>query len=82
MRMKEAGLLDVCWKQFEVGSSYCRRKIDQETNKKKLDDNKKKLLTLKGMSGAFLVLATSYAIAVIVFILEIYNCHIISKEKY
>lgn len=50
--------------------------------KKKLDDNKKKLLTLKGMSGAFLVLATSYAIAVIVFILEIYNCHIISKEKY
>lgn len=36
MRMKEAGLLDVCWKQFAVGSSYCRRKIDQETNKKKI----------------------------------------------
>jgi len=72
MRMKEAGLLDIWWKQFSVDSSYCLRKIDKETNNKKSGDNKKPL-TIQGLSGAFLILGVGSSIAIAVFIVGI--CH-------
>jgi len=70
--MKETGLLDVWWKQFAADSSYCLRKIDQEMNNKIKDD--KKPLTLKGLSGAFLILCAGCFLAIAVFIIEI-CCH-------
>ena len=78
MRMKEAGLLDVWWKQFAADSSYCLRKIDQEMNNKIKDD--KKPLTLKGLSGAFLILCAGCSLAIAVFIVEI-CCHSRIYEK-
>ena len=73
MRMQEAGLLDVWWKQFSTDASYCLRKIDQEVNNK-VGDDVKKPLTLKGLSGVFLLLIAGIVVSIIVFILEI-CCH-------
>ena len=69
MRMEQAGLL----RAFQNGRSddptYCLRKINQETNNNNVKDVRKPL-TLKGLSGAFVVLGVGYALAVLFFLLE------------
>lgn len=68
--MQEAGLLDVWWKQFSIDSSYCLRKIDQETNSKRFGREDKKSLTMKGLSGAFLISGVGSSLAIAAFIVE------------
>lgn len=71
--MEQAGLL----RGFQNGGmngadpNYCLRKIQQEMNVK-MGKQDKKPLTLKGLSGAFVILGVGYAFAILVFLSE--NC--------
>ena len=65
MHIHEAGLYEVWWKEFTADPSYCLKRNEQQ---KKAGDDDKKPLTLKGLSGAFLVLLIGYAIAILVFL--------------
>ena len=47
---------------------------DQQKENKKNDDDKKPL-TLKGLSGAFIILGSGYSIAIAVFIVELVHHH-------
>ena len=66
--MQEAGLVHVWWKEFSADASYCLRKIDQEMNNRK--DDVKKPLTLKGLSGSFIILCSGCFASIIVFLFE------------
>ena len=66
--MDENGLFDFWWKQFSANPTYCFNKIQQQINQKGRKD--KKPLTLKSLSGAFLVLGIGYALAIVAFIVE------------
>ena len=73
MQLQENGLYVFWWKDFTAKSDYCLKRIEQE--KKIRDDDNKKPLTLKGLSGAFLVLAVGYALGILIFLLEIIFSH-------
>ena len=73
MQLQENGLYVFWWKDFTAKSDYCLKRIEQE--KKIRDDYNKKPLTLKGLSGAFLVLAVCYALWILIFLLEIIFSH-------
>ena len=66
--MDENGLFDFWWKQFSANPTYCFHKIQQQINQKGRKD--KKPLTLKSLSGAFLVLCIEYTLAIAAFIVE------------
>ena len=79
MRMEAAGLFPVWWKEFSSDSTYCMKKIQQETEAKGVK-NDKKPLTLKGLSGAFLVLGVGISLAIAAFIVEMVHYRI--KHRY
>ena len=68
MRLESAGLLQ--WPKLNADPSHCLKKIERET-KEKTGHGKKKPLTLKGLSGAFLVLGIGYALTIAAFIVEV-----------
>jgi len=68
MRLESAGLLQ--WPKLNADPSHCLKKIERET-KEKTGHGKKKSLTLKGLSGAFLVLGIGYALTIAAFIVEV-----------
>ena len=72
--MEAAGLLELWWRTFAADPTYCLRKIEKEVDDKKTEDSKKPL-TLKGLSGAFLVLGVGYSLAIVVFIFELVRGH-------
>jgi len=74
LRLREVGFIDVWLKQTIADPTYCLRTVDQETNNKKNDDDKKPL-TLKGLSGAFIILGSGYSIAIAAFIVELVHHH-------
>ena len=68
--MEAFGLLEKRIKDALLSDAApCLRKIEEETNNKIKD--KKKRLTLEGLSGAFLVLGIGYSIAIAAFIVEV-----------
>ena len=68
--MQDFGLLDKMKNDALFrNAAPCLRKIEEETNNKIKD--KKKRLTLEGLSGAFLVLGIGYSIAIAAFIVEV-----------
>jgi len=74
MRMEAAGLLEFWWRTLAADPTYCFRKIEKEVDDKKTEDSKKPL-TLKALSGAFLVLGVGYSLAIAVFIFELLRGH-------
>jgi hypothetical protein len=66
MKMEAAGLPGEWWKQYSDDSTYCLTKIQRKIKEK----SGKKRLTVKNLSGAFIVLGIGYALAVIAFIFE------------
>ena len=80
LRLREVGFIDVWLKQTIADPTYCLRKVDQEINNKKNDDDKKPL-TLKGLSGAFIILGSGYSIAIAVFIVELVHHHHHHKKQ-
>ena len=79
MRMEALGLTDIWWKQFSPDPTYCLTFIEQQRLNKKGRKNKTKL-TLKGLSGAFIVLIAGYIMAMLVFILELVLKRLNSKR--
>lgn len=69
MRIREIGFSELWWKQVVDDPEYCLRKIDQQSNPK--TNNDKKRLTLKGLSGAFLVLGVGSSLAIAAFMVEV-----------
>ena len=69
--MHAAGLLRGFQTSFTADPFHCLRKIKQEMTNKKRNQNVKKPLSLKGLSGAFLILGVGYGVAIIVFLFEI-----------
>ena len=67
--MDAAGLIDNWWKRVSANSTYCLNKLERETNEKKTNDHKP--LTLKSLSGAFVLLGAGYALAITAFLFEI-----------
>ena len=72
--MEAAGLLELWWRTLAADPTYCFRKIEKEVDDKKTEDSKKPL-TLKGLSGAFLVLGVGYSLAIAAFIFELVRGH-------
>ena len=70
MRLETAGLLQSWKNQFIADPYHCLNKIERETNDKSMN-GKKKPLTLKSLSGAFLVLGIGCAFAIAAFIAQI-----------
>ena len=74
--MEAAGLLGYWWNQVSADPTYCLNKIQQEmSNTKKNEKESIKRLTLKGLSGAFVVLGFGYSLAIAAFIIEIVHGH-------
>ena len=69
--MEAAGLIDNLINHFNNDDS-CLKKIDREISSKKVG-NEKKSLTLKSLSGAFVILGIGYGLAILTFIIE--NCY-------
>ena len=77
MKMEGAGLIDFWTKQWSADPSYCLKKNDQllmNNNKIAARKEDKKRLTLKGLSGSFVIFAAGSTLAIAAFILEI-CCH-------
>ena len=66
--MQAAGLLNLWLNDNAIDPTTCLKKINQEMDPKKTDDLKP--LTLKGLSGAFIILGVGYAMAIAAFIVE------------
>jgi len=66
--MQSAGLLNLWLNDNTIDPTTCLKKINQEMDPKKTDDLKP--LTLKGLSGAFIILGVGYALAIAAFIVE------------
>ena len=80
LRMDETGLL-FRWQQgTSVDGSYCIQKIQRVMNEQ-FNSGDKKRLTLKDLSGAFVVLGVGYAIGIAVFIMEHYYSRNVKKRK-
>lgn len=71
MRMEAAGLLRGFQTSFAADPYHCLNKIKKEMTNKKRNTTEKKPLTLRGLSGAFLLLVVGYALAILIFLLEI-----------
>lgn len=74
MRVEAGGLIKL-WQKKEEGDPLRRcLKNDnfREQNRNGQDDNKKSL-TLKGLSGAFIVLGFGYSLGIAVFIIEMFQ---------
>jgi hypothetical protein len=78
MKMEAVGLVDHLINHLHTDGS-CLKKIARETHIKKVGNENKKSLTLKSLSGAFLILGIGYALAVLVFITEICCRHMKKK---
>ena len=71
MRIDESGLAKYWLGQVEAGlTHHCTKKIKREMDNT-TGKNTKKPLTLKGLSGAFLVLGVGSSIAITAFIVEL-----------
>jgi hypothetical protein len=86
MRFESAGLLREFQSPPFVSNPYhCLRQINLETSatasKKGNKRDNKKPLTLKGLSGAFLILAIGYGLAILVFLMEIIGCSRFKNRK-
>ena len=78
--MDETGLL-FRWQQgTSVDGNYCIQKL-QRVMKEQLNSGDKKRLTLKDLSGAFVLLGVGYAIGLTVFIIEIYCGQFLKNRK-
>ena len=74
MRMEASGLLNFWLKQATRGRhEYCLKKDHSKRSNSGRRNEDKKSLTMKGLSGAFVVLGVGYSLAVLIFIIE--NCH-------
>lgn len=80
MRMEAAGLLELWWRIHAADPTYCFRKIEKEIDDKKTEDSKKPL-TLKGLSGAFLVIGFGYSLAIATFFVELAQNHQAKKRN-
>lgn len=78
--MDETGLLPRWQQGTSVDGNYCIQKL-QRTMKEQLKSGDKKRLTLKDLSGAFVLLSVGYAIGLTVFIIEIYCGRILKNRK-
>lgn len=78
--MDETGLLFLWQQGTSVDGKYCIQKI-QRTMNEQLRSGDKKRLTLKDLSGAFVVLGAGYAIGIVTFIMESYNGRILKNRK-
>ena len=76
MRLEAAGLLQFWKKRYEADPFYCLEKIEREIRNEKSSANEKKPLTLRGLSGAFLILGSGLAIAIAVFIVQFVHAYI------
>ena len=78
--MQSIGLLPL-WLNDKNGidATYCLKKIDQEMNPKKSGDLKP--LTLKNLSGAFIILGVGYALAIAAFIVEVVHGRMKKKNN-
>jgi len=71
MKMEEAGLIDYWWRRYNAAdptSCLSENLIKQEDKKNKSD--RRKRLTLKGLSGAFVFLIAGHILASLAFIIE------------
>lgn len=69
--MHAVGLLDGFQTSFTADPFHCLKKIKKEMINNKINRNDKKSLTLKNLSGAFVVLAIGYSLAILVFLFEV-----------
>ena len=79
MKMEEAGLIDYLWRRYSVADpTPCLSDniIKAEDKKKKSEPRKR--LTLKGLSGAFVILIAGHVLAFLAFIIE---CSIARMRK-
>lgn len=82
MQIDELGLAQYWLSQVETGLiRKCTKRIEIEMKNIKKNKNIKKPLTLKGLSGAFLVLVVGSLLAIAAFIVELLNGYIINKVK-
>lgn len=73
MRMEASGLLNFWEKQASRGKpEYCLKKDHSKMPIRNKRNEEKKSLTIKGLSGAFVVLGFGYSLAIAVFFVEIY----------
>lgn len=79
MRLEAVGLLQTWKNAFNADPYHCLDKIEKEIKEKTKNRNKIPL-TLKGLSGAFLVLGIGYALAITVLIFEVAH-HNLKKRK-
>lgn len=77
--MQEAGLIDHWIAHNGIDSSYCLRKIDQETNGKKKEGELKRL-SLNALSGAFIVLGVGTSLAIAAFIVKVVHGYFDKKR--
>lgn len=86
LRMDETGLLFLWQQGTSVDGKYCIQKIQQEV-KEHMKSGHKKRLTMKDLSGAFVILGIGYAIGIITFIMENYcarnfkNCKAVGNRN-
>lgn len=80
LRMDETGLLFRWQLGTSVDGNYCIQKI-QRVMKEQFNSGDKKRLSLKDLSGAFVVLGVGYTIGIAVFILEHYYSRNFQKRK-
>ena len=83
MKIDEAGLIKYWTRQTESDlSHHCARKTKMEMkNTNNQGQNTKKPLTLKGLSGAFLVLGVGSSLAIAAFFFELVHHRYINKNK-
>jgi len=80
MKMEEAGLIDYWWRRYNAAdptSCLSENLIKQEDKNNKSD--RRKRLTLKGLSGAFVILIAGHILASLAFIME---CSIARMTKH
>jgi hypothetical protein len=77
MDIQAFGLIDYWFNKN--ATDFCLKKIERETNNKKT--RAKKPLTLKSLSGAFIVLGIGYVLALLAFVSEICHSRITNNRR-